>query len=316
VHRDIDASLAYTAETHYGHFASTHLKDIGVTRGERDQRLDSGRWVLVHDGVYRLAGAPPSWRGDLLAACWAGGQRAVASHRSAAALFDLPGSRTTPAEITCPRWRRTQHVGLVVHESSALSDRDITMIDQIPATTVERTLFDLAGVCRAFTVSLAIDNALRRKLTDMEELVRLFRRVGKRGRRGTRRFRGLLEERDASYVPTESERELMLVRVLREHGLPEAERQFAIYDQFGTFLARPDLVYRDLKIAMEYDSYQFHVGVRAHVRDNARRNSIASIGWIPLVATAEDVRFGNGARFVAEVRKARRTAELRQQTST
>ena len=123
-------------------------------------------------------------------------------------------------------------------------------------------------------------------------------------------MRGLLADRDANYAPTESEREQMLLRVLREHGLPEPERQFSIYDDAGNFLARPDLVYRDLKIAMEYDSYQHHVGKDALVRDSRRRNAIAAIGWLTLVATAEDVRYGKRpAQFARSVKNARRTRE-------
>ena len=123
-------------------------------------------------------------------------------------------------------------------------------------------------------------------------------------------MRDLLADRDANYAPTESEREQMLLRVLREHGLPEPERQFSIYDDAGNFLARPDLVYRDLKIAMEYDSYQHHVGKDALVRDSRRRNAIAAIGWTVLVATAEDVRYGKGHGFARDVKNARRTREL------
>ena len=123
-------------------------------------------------------------------------------------------------------------------------------------------------------------------------------------------LRGLLAERDSNYVPTESEREQMLLRVLREHGLPEPERQFSIYDDAGQFLARPDLVYRDLKIAMEYDSYQHHVGKDALVRDSRRRNATTAIGWVTLVATAEDVRHGQGNQFATEVRRARATRQL------
>ena len=123
-------------------------------------------------------------------------------------------------------------------------------------------------------------------------------------------LRGLLAERDGNYVPTESEREQMLLRVLRDHGLPEPERQFSIYNDAGEFLARPDLVYRDLKIAMEYDSYQHHVGKDALVRDSRRRNATTAIGWITLVATAEDVRYGQGNQFATDVRRARATRQL------
>jgi predicted transcriptional regulator of viral defense system len=306
----IDVAVAAIAENSHGVFASHHLHELRVSNDERAWRLGVGRWIEVHQGVYRISGAPSSWEGDVLAACWAGGTRAVASHRSSAALHELPGGRDHPVEITCPRWRRAQHGGLIVHESTALTPDDITVVRSIPVTTVERTLFDLAAVCGARTVDLAIDNAMRRDLTDFEGLLALLQRVGKRGRRGTKKFRHLLAERDAAYAPTESEREQMLLRVLSEHGLPEPERQISIHDQFGTFLARPDLVYRDLKIAMEYDSFQYHVGKEALVRDSRRRNAIAALGWIVLVATAEDVRYGNGAQFARDVQNARRTREL------
>jgi len=306
---DVDRMVAAVAEAHHGIFAAHHLRDLAVTRDERAWRLGEGRWIELHLGVYRIAGAPGSWRGALLAACWAGGTRAVASHRSAAALHDLPGRATAAAEITCPRWRRTQHQGLVVHESCALGERDTTVVDGIPVTTVERTIFDLAAVCGRLTVDLAIDNALRRNLATFDSMVAVLRRVGKQGRKGTKMLRGLLELRDAQYEPTQSERELMLMRLLGAQGLPEPERQFSIHDDQGNFIARPDLVYRELKIAMEYDSVEHHVGRAAQVRDNRRRNAMEGIGWAVLVATAEDVRYGTGMQFVREVRRTRRNRE-------
>ena len=53
---------------------------------------------------------------------------------------------------------------------AALPDRDLTFIDGIPVTTVERTIFDLCAVRGPKTVDLAIDNALRRSLTTFEHL--------------------------------------------------------------------------------------------------------------------------------------------------
>ena len=305
----LDAAIAKIAREHHGLFSDVHLKQLKVTERERRHRLESHRWERVYDLAYRVAGAPNTWRGDLLAACWAGGMRAVASHRAAAGLHEIPGGREDLIEITCPRWQRAQHSGLLVHETRTLTDPDRTVIDKIPTTTVERTIFDLASVCTSFTVELAIDNALRRELTSLDKLAIMLRRVGSRGRKGTAIIRGLLVERDPAYTPTESERELMLVRLLRQHGLPEPERQFSIRDGEGNFIARPDLVYRDLKIAMEYDSYERHVGKHALVRDSRRRNAAAELGWIVLVATAEDVRYGNGNVFARDVRMARQSRE-------
>src|SRR4051794_13453117 len=108
----MDKDLARIAERHHGVFAAHHLDALGFTREARSTRIETGRWVGVHDGVFRMAGSPITWRSDLVAACWAGGVRAVASHRSAAAVRSLPSGRTDIVELTCPRWQRARHAGL------------------------------------------------------------------------------------------------------------------------------------------------------------------------------------------------------------
>ena len=223
--------------------ASSPLHHLARARGLRghdaSQRLRHRTLARVHDRVYRIVGTPASWKGDLARgvlgrrhAC-----RGVASI-SGGALGAAWTAHGRSLEITCPRWRRAQHDGLVVHEStSARASATSRVVDSIPVTTVERTIFDLAAVCSRFTVDLAIDNALRRELTTVDESVR-DAPTCRRAR--TRRARELLARTCSqiampSYTPTESEREQMLLRVLREHGLPEPERQFSIYDDAGNF---------------------------------------------------------------------------------
>ncbi len=307
---NIDVLVGEIAAAHHGVFSFSHLQELGVSHRVGQRRLDTGRWQRVHDRVYRIAGAPPTWKGDLLAACWAGGTRAVASHRSAAALWEIPGRRQELVEITCPRWRRARHDGLVVHETSALGPRDITLVDTIPVTTIERTLFDLCAVARSTTVDLAIDNALRRDLTDVIALERTLRRVGRRGRSGTLTFRKLLQDRSPDLALTESEREQLLLLMLRRHGFPAPVAQLEIRDDDGRLIARPDFAYPAEKIAIEYDSYQEHTGKLALVRDSARRNAIVGHGWAPITATAEDLRRG-GRQLASDLRmaRARRLAE-------
>ncbi len=305
-----DAAIARFAAAHHGHFNAMHLEIMGFSDREREHRLDVGRWLLVHEGVYRIAGVPTTWRGDVLAACWAGGTRASASHRCAAVFHMLPGRVGTMIELTCQRWKRTQHGGLIVHESQALPDRDITFIDGIPVTTVERTIFDLCAVVGPKTIDLAIDSALRRELTTFERLAATSRRVGRRGLKGTRLLRRLLSERDPAHALSESEQERLLVRVLTDHGFAPPVPQYVIRDQRGEFVARVDLAYPSAQIAIEYESYQHHVGKHALVRDSRRRNQIAALGWMVLSATAEDVRYGQGTALASTLRRSlqRRTA--------
>jgi hypothetical protein len=130
----------------HGVVAAHHLDLLGISEHQRHHMVETGELVVTAHGVYTAAGSSPSWKRELLVACWSGGTRAVASHRSAAALRRWPGGDEAIQEISCPRWRRTRHATLVVHESLVLPEEDITIIDGIPVTTVERTLVDLGAV--------------------------------------------------------------------------------------------------------------------------------------------------------------------------
>jgi hypothetical protein len=154
-----EAQLARFAERHHGVFNSGHAALVGMTHQQMKDRVQAGLWDVLLHATYRTAGAPITWKGWLLAACWAGGFRAVASHRSAAALHGLAGGRTDIAEITCPRWRRARHPGVQVHETKALDAIDITVVDGIPVTTPERTLLDLGAVGSPLVVRMAFDKA-------------------------------------------------------------------------------------------------------------------------------------------------------------
>ena len=119
-------------------------------------------------------------------------------------------------------------------------------------------------------------------------------------------LRALLDQRDPARRATESEMETTLLQVLRDNGLPEPTPQCDVFsDRF--FVGRVDFAYPEHRVAIEYDSYEHHVGKRALVRDSARRNALLAAGWTPVTATAEDVKAG-GRRLAAAVRAALRRA--------
>jgi very-short-patch-repair endonuclease len=288
---DKDVALAQHAKHHHGIFRIRHALMAGLSRGQIEHRIESGLWEQIYKDVFRLTGVPPSWYGDVLAACWAGGFRAAASHRCATALFGLPGGDRRSVEIICPRWRRARHKGLVVHESKALSALDVTVIHGIPVTTPARTLFDLGGVRRAGVVELALEAALRKGLVSIAELDAAVRRLSRSGRPGGPVLRGLLEARAPDRRPTDSDMESRLVQAIRLHGLPEPVTQHEVWDG-GHFVARVDLAYPDVRIAIEYDSDEFHTGRVAADRDRSRRHLLLAAGWLTIDVGAADLRRG------------------------
>jgi hypothetical protein len=298
-----DQALTRFAAAHHGVFATGHASMLGFTERQIVHRTSTGRWLHRHLEAYYVAGAPPSWKGDLLAACWAGGFRAVASHRSAAALWGLAGGRRSIQEITCPRWRRARHNELVVHETKAFDPTDATVIEGIPVTTPERTLLDLGAVCHESVVEMALDAAEKRELVTLDSVRATVARLGRSGRNGVGTIRRLVDARSPERKPTDSEMETMLLQVLRRKGYPEPITQYEIRCA-GRFVAKVDAGYPQWRIAIEYDSYEHHAGRKAIDRDSERRNKVIGAGWIPVTATYADLRAG-GPRLGAAIGGAR-----------
>jgi hypothetical protein len=301
----LDRAIAAVAAAHHGVFTVEQTDKLGFKADQREFRVRVGRWVVPHPGVYRIAGLPETWRARLLASCWAAHGLAVASHRSAAELWALPGGRTDIVEITCHRWRRAHVAELVVHETKLLLQEDVETVDGIPTTSVEQTLLGLAAVVSPGTVEMALDRALRLRLTTQGRLESFVRCKGKRGRNGVGVLRELLRGRDPLAGIPESAMETKLKRLLRRHGLPTPVFQYVIRDG-DRFVARVDAAYPDRHIAIEFDSYEHHTGTLALVRDTDRRNRLMQIGWNTVTFTSADLGRDGGHAIEALLAARRR----------
>ncbi|MFN8025705.1 MAG: type IV toxin-antitoxin system AbiEi family antitoxin domain-containing protein [Acidimicrobiia bacterium] len=297
-----DQAVARLAARQHGIVAMRQAVSAGMTPAAVRHRVNTRRLLPLYPSVYRVAGSPVTWRSNVLAACLAAPGPGVASHRSAARLWDLPGGSERTIEITCRRWRRTQLTALVVHETLSLDALDVTVRDSIPCMTVERTLLSL-GAASPASVELALDAALRRHLTSVAALRSLLDRLGVKGRPGAGVLRQVLDRHGGEEAVTESVMETRLKQLLRRHRLPMPRFQYEVRSG-DRFVARVDAAYPDQKVAIEYDSYEHHTGHKAHVRDSRRRNALVGLGWSVISVTAADIKSG-GDHVVAMIRAAR-----------
>lgn len=136
------------------------------------------------------------------------------------------------------------------------------------------------------------DAALAVRIEGIHGVFRLsaVRRLSRRGRAGGPVLRQLVEARTGR-APTESEMETKLLQVLRAAGLPEPARQHEVW-QGSAFIGRVDLAYPEARIAIEYDSDEFHSGRRATRRDRARRHELIAAGWLPVDIGPAELRQG------------------------
>jgi very-short-patch-repair endonuclease len=169
-------------------------------------------------------------------------------------------------------------------------------------TDVTRTLLDLGSVTEREFVEVALDDALRKNLTSLPRLRWRLEDLGGRGRRGTGVLRRLLSNRDPTKAPPQSVLEARLIRMLRRARLPEPTTQYEVRER-GRLLARVDLAYPELRVAIEADGYRYHSGRVAWQRDVERRNALTSRGWRVIHVTWNDV-VSDGHKIVAEIRRA------------
>jgi hypothetical protein len=123
-----------------------------------------------HPRVYKLAGAPWSWEGRLLAAQMWLGPRAFVSHRAAAALWKLDGIERGPIELTLAHGMRPSAKGVHIHRSTKLPASDGRVMSPFWITGIERTLIDLGGVVSETHVEEALESALFQRLTTVDRL--------------------------------------------------------------------------------------------------------------------------------------------------
>jgi very-short-patch-repair endonuclease len=296
---EADRQIAAHAALHDGVFTLADAKAAGLSRCQIRERVALD-WIVCHEGVFRIAGTPESWRGRMRAAVSAAAPHGALSHRSGAAFYELPGRTIEFAELTCPRWLRARHPGVVVHETSRLSEIDVRTVDGIRVTSPERTVVDLASIfVSPRFLETVIQSARRQRLITHESMTETFARNARRGRRGIRALRTALELWDPESRATESEMETLLVQVLRRHGYPELVTQFEVFDEGGVFVARVDAALPESRITIEYDSMQEHSDEFQLARDAARRNRIVAAGYAHLTARHRDLVSGGDQLAVA-----------------
>lgn len=126
------------------------------------------------------------------------------------------------------------------------------------------------------------------------------RRLGEWGRfHGCGRVRkALTRARERVESPKETETRLLLV----SHGMPEPAVQHVVRDR-GRFVARVDLAYPELKIAIEYEGDGHRRSQKQWRKDIQRQRELEGLGWIVIRVTELDLR-EHGAALLRHVRLA------------
>lgn len=238
----------------------------------------------------------------------------VASHTTAAALWGMWLPRhleAGPLHLTRPlRFSQPRRSGVTGH-NAGLQRQDVFRWDGLLVTSPAFTWTDLAAVLSFADLVAAGDSLLRRKdappragdLPWRDPLCRpaqlremLDRRTGIRGRAVATAALELL--RCGVDSAPESRLRLLILR----GGLPEPEVNQWIFGPGGREVSRPDLQYRGLRIALEYEGEHHLRDPDQWHRDIERDDRLRRLGWVVLRFSKKHLRPENEAATLGKIR--------------
>jgi len=186
-------------------------------------------------------------------------------------LWGLRRGRSGPIHVTAALGRQgvRRRKGIWIHRCK-LRAEETTSHEEIPVTTVARTIFDFAEVAAYDEVKKVAEAADRRNLLHVRELEEVCERG--RGRRALRPVRRLLLELGAP-VEGRSPLEIRFAEFLRARRI---SRPVQNVDVLGHEV---DALWPDAKLIVELDSWEFHGDRAAFERDRARDPKLLIAGY-------------------------------------
>ncbi len=174
--------------------------------------------------------------------------------------------------VPAPARRSASHRAHVRARRQMLAVDEVADVDGIPVTSEARTWLDLAQVLPMPDLMAAGDSALRGTATPAEIDKLIGRATHRRGVVNARAAAELLDGRSRSRPQSH------LRYALVSNDLPKPDVNQHNFTDYGEWLAEPDLSYRDVRLALEYNGRK-DAGEDRMRRDLTRGVDVSIGGW-------------------------------------
>ncbi|QVI27597.1 hypothetical protein MN2019_26075 [Mycolicibacterium neoaurum] len=223
----------------------------------------------------------PSVRDRARAAFLWSGRKGVIAGVAASALHHAKWvDDNVPIELL---WRNTHPPsGLIVRNESFSAD-EVTTIAGIAVTTPARTIFDLGRHLPRNEAVARIDALLTVGRIPIDEVAPLLERHPRAT--AIRRLTTALALVDAG---AESPQETRLRLALTDAGMPPDRTQIPVVDGQGRIVARVDMGWEHLRVAVQYDGRHHQTDRATYVRDQKVNRALEARGWVVIRVIAED----------------------------
>jgi hypothetical protein len=277
------ARVAAIAARQHGVISRRGLLRLGASPTQIHDRVRSGLLHPIHHGVYAVGHTNLTVEGRFMAAVLAGGPTAVLSHHAAAYLHRLLGTPPSLPHVTATP-KGLSRPGITIH-SGSLTRADKTRRSEIPVTTVNRTILDMAGELEAFWLERLLAEAYFRGHRNQRAVLGLIERHPHRA--GITALREILEAGHHTLGRTESPLEDRFALFLAQRRLERPELNPTI--TVAGKKIRPDCLWRRPRMVAECDGRDAHTRRGTWENDKVRDRRLLVAGLAPVRVTSEQL---------------------------
>jgi very-short-patch-repair endonuclease len=268
-----DAAIDRLASRQHGTFTHAQATAAGGTERMIAHRRKTGRWIDLDHGVYGLRSHPPTWHRQLKAAELSLRGAAIA-RTSAAVLHQMDGFRKGAIDLYVPRGGGRSSRLARVHHSRWF---DTTTVQGVTVLTATHTLLSLMGNVPFHRLERALDSALVKRITTIEEVQAVHQAIAGKRMRGTADLGALIDDRLTGYVPPTNELERAAAQLLRDPRIPVFVAQ-APFPWWPSGPFRVDFYIPSWRRIIEVDGRLWHTRFADFERDRQRDHLAQSNG--------------------------------------
>ncbi len=237
--------------------------------------IRTGTLVRLYPGVARLVGTATSPEQRIIAAVFAVGHGAMASHRSSAFLWGVPRPTDDPIDVIVTNREGVRSPrGVHVHRPRDVRHLSPQRQTNIRCTNIVRTLCDLGAVDPAGVVD-AVGHALGARMLSLRTLEVALQQHARPGRNGITALRAAIDAWAIDTRPADSLLERAMHALVTRYGLPPVEFHKVIEGW------EVDFWVVGTPIVIECDGWATHgLQHEQFERDRQRDAELVAAGWI------------------------------------
>ena len=289
-----DIAVALLAEEQDQYFSRSQARAAGATTSLIARRLASGQWVAHARDVFSHRGVAPTPRGAVRIALLDMGDPVTTGVETAAALHRVENFELSPPKLIVPHGTHRRSPGATIHQTRLWPE--LQVVQGMPATSVLRTLLDLAAVVDVLRLGRVIDELVVRRLVTLAELARGCAWNQRHRRPGAVTLARALDGRTHGYIPSRSELERVLDAIISTIPGVIAQKEVWLSGRHEE-PHRVDRLFDNPPLIIEGDGRLWHARLGQMDKDRRRdRHALtlgyptARYGWWELTNEARAVR--------------------------